>query len=158
MPARSIIVSPRAACRTASCNLPSPGATFSVSVLPAAGQGFADRIELLVGLDVQASTITGLYVLDQKETPGLGNFIAGADFQAQFAGKSADEPLVVVKTDPASGTGEIQALSGATISSESVAEIVNRAIAGLKEPIRQLASSRDAPAADSSPEAQDSVP
>jgi len=104
-------------------------------VLPADGQGFADRIELLIGLDASAWTITGLYVLDQKETPGLGNFISGEAFRAQFADKSTDEPITVTKSDPASGINEITALSGATISSDSVAAIVNNAIENLKGPI-----------------------
>lgn len=109
-------------------------------VLPASGQGFADRIDLLIGLDAQASTITGLYVLDQKETPGLGNFITSeALFTNQFAGKSADDPLTVVTTDPASGSSQIKAISGATISSESVCATVNRALAAFKDPIRRRA-------------------
>ena len=111
-------------------------------VLPAGGQGFADRIDLLIGLDADVSTITGLYVLDQKETPGLGNFITSeALFLNQFAGKSADaiQPLLVVKTDPATGTNQIKAITGATISSESVCRIVNQAIATFKEPIRRRA-------------------
>jgi len=108
-------------------------------VLPASGQGFADRIELLIGLDLQRSTITGLFVLDQKETPGLGNFITSDDlFLNQFAGTSADDPLVVTKTDPAPGSNQIQAVTGATISSESVATIVNKAIENFKDPILQL--------------------
>jgi electron transport complex protein RnfG len=108
-------------------------------VVPARGQGFADRIELLIGLDPQVSTITGLFVLDQKETPGLGNFITDDElFLNQFAGMSADDPLVVRKTDPTPGSNQIRALSGATISSESVATIVNKAIENLKEPILQL--------------------
>ncbi len=44
-------------------------------VVPAGGQGFADRIEVLVGLNLDATRITGIFVLDQKETPGLGDFI-----------------------------------------------------------------------------------
>ncbi|WP_459904063.1 FMN-binding protein, partial [Desulfosarcina cetonica] len=39
-------------------------------VVKAKGQGYADTIELLVGLSPDLSTITGLFVLDQKETPG----------------------------------------------------------------------------------------
>jgi len=114
-------------------------------VLPASGLGFADRIDLLIGLDADLSTITGLYVLDQKETPGLGNYITSEDlFLRHFAGKSADENLTVVKTQPAADTNQIPALSGATISSESVAGIVNRAVKNLRKPIRQL---RLAPAA-----------
>ena len=109
-------------------------------VLPAGGLGFADRIELLIGLDAEVSTITGLFVLDQKETPGLGNLIAGEEFRSQFVGKSADRPVTVTKADPAPEQNEILAVSGATISSESVADIVNEAIDKYKEPIRQLPS------------------
>ena len=105
-------------------------------VLPGSGQGFSNRIELLIGLDVQLSTITGLYVLDEKETPGLGDAIASASFCRQFLGKLTEEPLRVTKTDPQAAC-EILALTGATISSESVSAIVNDTIANLKEPIRQ---------------------
>ncbi len=105
-------------------------------VLPGTGLGFADRIDLLIGLDPQATTITGIYVLDQKETPGLGNFITGDDFQKQFAGKRTDQPVVVVKSDPAAGSNQIRALSGATISSDSVAEIVNATVENLKASVQ----------------------
>lgn len=108
-------------------------------VLPAGGQGFNDRIELLIGLDAELSTITGLYVLDQKETPGLGEYITGESFRGQFAGKPIDGPLAVVKSD-AKATREIRAVSGATISSESVTGIVNKAIADFKEPILRQAT------------------
>ena len=108
-------------------------------VVPAGGQGFADRIEVLIGLDAQLATITGLYVLDQKETPGLGDYITGDDFQNRFKGKPTDKPLLVVKSDP-EADNEIRALTGATISSESVSAMVNDALANLKEPIRRQAS------------------
>lgn len=107
-------------------------------VLAAGGQGFADRIELLIGLDAPLETITGLYVLDQRETPGLGNFIAGEDFRARFVGKSSENPIVVVKSDATPQGNEIRALTAATISSDAVAAIVNEAIANLKEPILEL--------------------
>ena len=82
-------------------------------VLPASGPGFAERIDLLIGLDPNVSTITGLYVLDQKETPGLGNLIADEPFRDQFAGKraDADQPLIVVKAGPTTGN-QILALTG----------------------------------------------
>lgn len=113
--------------------------TLAGWVLPAGGLGFADRIDLLVGLDPNLNTITGMYVLDQKETPGLGNFIASEPFRSQFVGKSAEEPLVVIKDDPTAGQNEIRALSGATVSSESVAAIVNAAIENLREPLQEAA-------------------
>jgi Na+-translocating ferredoxin:NAD+ oxidoreductase subunit G len=103
-------------------------------VLVASGQGFADRIEVLIGLDASLATITGIYVLDQKETPGLGDYIRDPSFLDRFQGKSADQSLSVVKTAPQL-PGEIQALSGATISSWAVCDIVNQAIARLREPV-----------------------
>jgi len=99
-------------------------------VLPAVGQGFADKIELLIGLDSKAEHITGLYVLEQKETPGLGATIVAAQWRKQFAGKPATVPLHVSKA--ATGENEIQAVTGATISSESVVSIVNEAVGGFR--------------------------
>jgi electron transport complex protein RnfG len=109
-------------------------------VLPANGQGFADQIKVLIGLDAELTAITGLFVLEQKETPGLGDYITGEDFRNRFVGQSTGSPLEVVTSDP--GDQEIQALTGATISSQSVADIVNQAVETLREPIRQQMATR----------------
>ena len=63
----------------------------------AGGQGYADKIELLVGIDALTENITGLFILDQKETPGLGNKISDTGWRSQFLDKPATSPLVVVK-------------------------------------------------------------
>ncbi len=98
------------------------------SVVPGTGQGFADRIEVLVGLDATADRITGIYVLDQKETPGLGDNVTREEWRSQFAGKPAHAPLRVVKTG-ARAEEEIDGYTGATISSEAVTRTVNEAVA-----------------------------
>lgn len=105
-------------------------------VIPARGQGFADVIELLVGADKDANRITGLYILDQKETPGLGNLIVEAPWREQFNGKPTDKPLVVVKNPPTTDA-EIEAVTGATISSASVVAIVNQAVARFRAALAQ---------------------
>jgi electron transport complex protein RnfG len=122
-------------------------------VLPADGQGFADRVEVLIGLDATLSTITGLYVLDQKETPGLGDYITGESFRNGFQGKPTDGSLMVVKSDP-QADNEVRALTGATISSESVAAIVNGTLANMKGPIQEqgASSSGDSGLAPAAPE------
>ncbi len=97
-------------------------------VIPTMGQGFADKIELLIGLNADLSEITGLYVLDQKETPGLGNRIVETEWRDQFIKKSTAAHLLVTKAQQV-GEMEIQAVTGATISSESVVSIVNMAVA-----------------------------
>lgn len=106
-------------------------------VIPASGQGFADRLELLIGVDAAARKITGLYVLDQKETPGLGNKITEANWLAQFANRPTHRPLRVIKKTPESEE-EIQGVTGATISSESVIAIVNKAVAEFRKRLSEV--------------------
>jgi len=109
-------------------------------VVPASGQGFADRISLLVGLSASGEEITGIYVLEQKETPGLGDYITDATrFRDQFERKQTDVPLTVTKGEVQDREHEIAALTGATISSDAVADIVNRAIAQVKPKLDELA-------------------
>ena len=104
-------------------------------VLSGSGLGFADRIDLLVGLDPELEIIQGIFVLNQKETPGLGNYITdGTRFRNQFGGLRIDPPIVVVKSSP-DPEHEILALTGATISSASVSEIINQTVANLRQPI-----------------------
>jgi len=100
-------------------------------VAKATGQGYADKIELLLGLDANADTITGLFILAQKETPGLGNRILEKPWRDLFVDKPSDTRLVVVK-GKAGNEDEIDAISGATISSRSVTGIVNKTIADIK--------------------------
>jgi len=100
-------------------------------VTKASGQGYADKIEVLLGLDANTDTLTGLFILDQKETPGLGNRILEKPWRDQFVNKLSSNRLVVVKTK-ARKQNEIDAISGATISSRSVTEIVNKTIADVR--------------------------
>ena len=103
-------------------------------VIKTKGQGYADSIELLIGLTPDLSTITGLFVLDQKETPGLGNKIITDTWRSQFINIPADAPLVVVKTGKTK-PGEIDAVTGATISSRSVTTLINSTITDLRQPL-----------------------
>ncbi|MFH1185901.1 MAG: FMN-binding protein [Chloroflexota bacterium] len=106
-------------------------------VLPALGQGFADRIELLVGLDKDAGKVTGLYILYNQETPGLGNKITEDTWRGQFGGKPA-EPALAVTKGKAQKDNEVEAITGATISSESVVGIVNQGVAKFRGALKEL--------------------
>ncbi len=100
-------------------------------VIKAGGQGYADKIDLLIGVDPGVKTLTGLFILDQKETPGLGNKITFPGWRRQFVGKSTARPLVVAKGTPGGGH-TIDAITGATISSRSVTRIVNQVMNAVK--------------------------
>jgi len=100
-------------------------------VIKASGQGYADTVDLLIGIDPQVRSLTGIFVLDQKETPGLGNKITSAGWRQQFKGRATGRPLKVAAGPSGSAAG-IDAITGATISSRSVTRIVNRIMAAVK--------------------------
>lgn len=111
-------------------------------VLPANGIGYADTIDALVGLDADAAAITGIYILDQKETPGLGSKIT-SDWNRQYVGKKTTPPLTVVK-GVTPDSSEILAISGATISSTSLTDILNNAIADFRKALAATPASAGA--------------
>jgi electron transport complex protein RnfG len=104
-------------------------------VLKGSGRGYADKIELLIGLDPHGETITGLFILEQKETPGLGNKIMDASWRAQFIRKMTISPLKVVNANEQGNNADssvVDAITGATISSRAVTRIVNGIIINTK--------------------------
>lgn len=105
-------------------------------VLRASGSGFADKIEILIGLDVSTTKITGIYVLEQQETPCLGSKITTRRWNSQYYDQPTDKKLVVVKgmstEQKKIKDGQIDAITGATISSDAVTDIVNDAVTKAK--------------------------
>ena len=103
-------------------------------VLRGADQGYADQIELLIGLSPDGEVIRGLYVLSQKETPALGDAITSEEFRGRFTGRRTDRRLEVTRSEreAARPDGAVLALTAATISSRSVCDIVNQTVAAVK--------------------------
>jgi electron transport complex protein RnfG len=92
-------------------------------VLAASTQGYSGPIQSLVGLD-PAGAVSGVRVLVQTETPGLGAKITGQAFLAQFQGKQPGE-VALKRDDPA---GRIDAVTAATISSRALTNAVRQAM------------------------------
>jgi Na+-translocating ferredoxin:NAD+ oxidoreductase subunit G len=105
--------------------------------LVAFDNGFQDKIHLMVGLSADLNETRGLKILKDSETPGLGTKIRAGEFPAQFF-KKADgylnlsSGLKCVKGDP-TADNEIAAITGATISSKAVVDIINPAVIRLRE-------------------------
>lgn len=89
------------------------------------GSGFQGAIKLMAGFDTTGTKLTGLEIIENVETPGLGNRITEDWFKKQFQGRIP--PINVVKGRKPENEHEIQAITGATISSRSVVRIVNLA-------------------------------
>ena len=84
-------------------------------------EGYGGNIELMVGITMEGS-ISGISILSISETPGLG-MQAGDVLVPQFAGRTA-EAFVYTKTG-AAAENEIDAISGATITTRAVTNAVN---------------------------------
>lgn len=95
--------------------------------VPAETMGFVDKIRLIVGVSADGQSITGLIVLDSRETPGLGENIRREEFRAQFAGLPTSATIEVVKPGQ-TAEHSIDALTGATISSRAVTKAANQAM------------------------------
>jgi electron transport complex protein RnfG len=98
----------------------------AVGFAVAAGQpGFQDIIRIIFGYDPATNSLLGMRVLESKETPGLGDKIEkDLEFVSQFNG--AEPQLLGVKRGAGSGAaGEIDMITGATISSRTVIKIIN---------------------------------
>ena len=101
----------------------------------ASGQGYADIIRILYGYNHETQTIVGFYVLESKETPGLGDKIEKEEaFLENF--KSLDvsliddfsaikNPVVTVKQGAKENAWEVDGITGATISSRAIGEIIS---------------------------------
>ena len=96
--------------------------------IDAAQPGFADVVRLIFGYDHARHQLLGIKVLENKETPGLGDKIEkDTAFVGQFT--AAATPLRGVKVGRATGDPhEIDMITGATISSRVVIRIVNDAL------------------------------
>ena len=81
--------------------------------------GFGGDLSLMVGFDATGE-IKGVSIISHSETPGLGARVDNAEYLAQYQGKSGN--LALRKEN-----GEIDGISGATISSRAVLAAVNAA-------------------------------
>jgi electron transport complex protein RnfG len=100
----------------------------------AEGNGFADKLKLLYGYMPETQAIVGMAVLESRETPGLGDLIEkDPQFLANFEALSVAldeegavaEPIQWVKPGQKHHPWEIDGISGATISSKAVAQILH---------------------------------
>ncbi len=86
-------------------------------VISAAAKGYGGDVPVMVAFSADG-TIEAVKFLDNDETPGLGQKVKDAEFQDQFAGREASEMTI----------NDIDALSGATYSTNGALDGVNAAI------------------------------
>ncbi len=107
--------------------------------IEAQGMGYQDVIRILYGYAPQRQVIVGMQVLASKETPGLGDKIEkDPAFRANFSaldvslaagGASLQHAVEAVKNGSKSAPWQIDGITGATISSKAVANILRESSA-----------------------------
>jgi Na+-translocating ferredoxin:NAD+ oxidoreductase subunit G len=95
------------------------------------GKGYSGLIHVLLAADA-TGIVKRISILSHSETPGLGDGIEAGWFKDQFAGKTSAQMKVLKSAT----RDNIQAISGATISSRAVTEDA------VKNALDQLARSR----------------
>jgi len=94
--------------------------------IASAGPGFQDTIRLLYGYLPDERKVVGMEILESRETPGLGDKIyKDAAFVANFDDLAVDPQIVAVKKGTKTEPNQIDAITGATISSKAVVRIIN---------------------------------
>ncbi len=106
------------------CDLEGVAAAYQAGdqgyVIEVTPSGFGGTIDMVVGVKADG-TVAGVEIISMSETSGLGANASKDSFRSQFVGKSGD--LAVTKDG-----GDIDALTGATITSRAVTQGVNTAL------------------------------
>ena len=97
------------------------------------GAGFADKIQLILIVDVNFEQIKGYGVLSSNETPGFGDQRKGQYYKEQFKDIPMGELQLTKTGNSETKDSEIVAISQATISSQAVVDILNVFILPVKK-------------------------
>lgn len=93
------------------------------------GEGYGGDIRFSMGVK-EDGTVTGLSILSISETAGLGMNADTPEFKEQFVGEKTDRFVYTKKG--ASAKGEIDALSGATITTNAMTNGVNAGLCAFR--------------------------
>ena len=89
-------------------------------------KGYGGAVKVMTGISA-GGQITGVVILEHSETPGLGANAEKASFTDQFKQTAPEKGITLVK-NKAPSDGEIEAMTGASITSRAVTNAVNEAI------------------------------
>ena len=101
--------------------------------------GFQDIIRAIYGYDPVSDQIIDMEILESKETPGLGDKIFKDDaFRGNFTALAVQPEIVSVKKGEKTQPNEVEAITGATISSKAVTRLLQKGMEAWRPPILDL--------------------
>ena len=111
-------------------------------ILITTAKGYGGDIKVMTAVDPTGKILAVNILSATDETPGLGQNVTKEDFFSQFKNLSGE--ISVVKNGANSADNEINAVTGATISSKAVTKAVNEALALYSENFGQSAMATSA--------------
>jgi len=106
-------------------------------VFKTSGMGYQGEIVIMVGLDKNLDRVEGIEILTHSETPGLGAKIVEEKFKKQFKNLKVHPLIEDVKGKLPEKENQIQAITGATVTSKSVVNILNDKIEEIKQILKE---------------------
>lgn len=113
-------------------------------IITSVTKGYGGDIVLLTAIDITKSTVSGIEILSLSETPGLGANATNPEFKDQFkeipsfskinvvkngsseiSDSSEDDTSGASKKNPESDTYDVNAITGATITTSAISSAVN---------------------------------
>lgn len=124
--------------------------------LETSAQGYQDIIRILYGYDPVKQVVTGITVLESKETPGLGDKIAkdpaflknfeALDAQVEPTTHEIIHDITVVKNGSKTNPWEIDGITGATVSSKAIGAMLDQGLRAALPRLRPHLDKLEAPA------------
>jgi Na+-transporting NADH:ubiquinone oxidoreductase subunit C len=120
-------------------------------IIPVAGSGLWGPVWGYIALEEDWNTIAAVVFDHKGETPGLGAEISTPGFEGQFTGKKLFEGAELVSITVLKGSGAsrgndhaVDAISGGTITSRAVENMIRATLAGYKSYIEKQRSNESA--------------
>lgn len=107
------------------------GQLVGTAIKSYSNKGFSGFVSIMIGIKPDGS-IYSTFVMEQKETPGLGTKMKEPKFRNQFDHKHPELFRIKVKKDG----GDVDAITAATISSRAYCDAINRAYEAYKKSIQ----------------------
>jgi len=115
-----------------------PGGAVRTVVYRRQARGLWGLITAVVGVNPATGAFRQLRILDQNETPGLGARITEPWFLAQSDGRRGPFRLVPEGTR-STRTDELDAITGATVTSAAIRDMLNGVVRDLPQPAEEPA-------------------
>lgn len=107
-------------------------------VILAEVKGYGGKVRVIVGIDTEGK-VSDYKIIETKETPGLGSKASEPAFRKQFTGFVPAGPLKVIKGTKKNNE-DIDAISGATITSKAITAAVQAALDAATALVKSVSS------------------